>query len=219
VTNYSKSFLRFMQICGICAGLLPAACATTQPKTMWQNTSGTSRNYVRDSQECEVIANALVPAVANPFLKLAFYKSEWSRCMNGRDWQEVSAPVARSSSPLSTPTVAIEPRWLQLSRTSELTSYIDTTRIETAPHVVSVWVRADYRSVQSVEGVSFTRMVTRREYDCAASLTRFTAVAVYNSAGTVLAAEQYPTAEWTSPIPESSDEAMLRGLCKLFSGR
>lgn len=212
----SKLLLRSSQICWVYASLLSAACAARhQPGTVWQNTSGTSRNYGRDSQECEVIAKALVPNVANLYLKLALYKSEWSRCMNGRDWQEVTAPVAESAPPLAKPAAVVEPRWLQLSKTAELTSYIDTTRIVRSPsRVVSVWVRADYRNVQTVEGISFTRMVTRREYDCAATLTRFTAVAVYDNAGTVLRAEQYPDAQWTSPVPESSDEAMLRGLCR-----
>jgi hypothetical protein len=224
VLEYSERFAmavsppvtRFRKICQSYASLMVIGCATThQSDTVWTNTSGPEHNYVHDSQECEVIANALVPVVANPFLKLGFYKSEWSRCMTGRNWQEVSrTPVPGTPGAHSTP-VTVEPRWLQLSRTPELTSYIDTTRIERSPtRVVSVWVRADYSSVQSVERIAFTRMVTRREYDCAAGLTRFTAVAVYDDAGTVLRAEQYPTAQWTSPVPESSDEAMLRGLCK-----
>ena len=199
-----------------------SACATAQqPKTLWRNTSSTQRYYARDSQECEIIANALVPAAGNPFLKLAFYKSEWSRCMNGRGWEEVSAAsVAQQPKPASISVAVVAARWLQLSRTPELTSYLDTTRIERTPtHIVSVWVRADYSSLQSVEGIHFTRMVTRREYDCAARLTRFTAVAVYDDAGTVLRAEQYDSARWTSPVPESSDEAMLQALCRSSGSR
>ena len=209
-------FGRCSTSCWLAVSLVFSACATAQqPKTQWRNNSSPEHNYVRDSQECEVIANALVPAAGNPFLKLAFYKSQWSRCMNGRDWEEVSAAsVARQPPPASSPVAVVEARWLQLSRTPELTSYVDTTRTEvTATNIVSVWVRADFSSVQSVEGIYFTRMVTRREYDCAARLTRFTAAAVYDNAGTVLREEHYPSAQWTSPVPESSDEAMLRALC------
>jgi hypothetical protein len=198
------------------ATLASVCCATAQPETVWRNAVDPRRNYVHDSQECEVIANALVASIASPLYRLAFYNKQWDRCMVGRDWEEVlaKAPTPNSAGLASLPD-GVDPRWMRITQSADVSSYLDTTRIDRRPDgVVAVWVSAQYATTQDAGGFRFQKMISHREYDCAHQRTRVTAVAIYDAGQKPITSAQLDAAQWIDPIPESSDEAMLRGLCR-----
>lgn len=203
--------MRFEPILVLGFLLIFGGCATAKaPETVWSNAVDPSRNFDRDSQECELIANALMPSSGNPILRLAIYRGEWNRCMGGRNWREVE--LAQASDSVRTPSV-VDARWRQFAQTAELTSYIDTTRIERRTDgTVALWVNEVYSRNQETAGIQYRRLVTHREYDCTRKRTRQTAVAAYDEGQKLITSGQIP-ADWIEPLPESRDEAMLRILC------
>ncbi len=199
--------------------LTSIACATTKrPETVWRNTVDENRNYVRDSQECQIIARALVPSGISPMLTLVFYQTEWSRCMNGRDWYEVAASsIAKPAGPSLPSETTQNSRWMITSRHTDYTTYLDTSRIEReGGSSFAIWTRTDYASPQQDGAHRYWRLVARENYDCAAQRTRITNIALYGQKGEVLTMTQNPDMSWINPAPETHSEAMLRTLCPLY---
>lgn len=197
------------------------ACVPPKPATVWRNAVDPQRNYVRDSQECELLAQALSSSVRSPVYRLLLYNREWERCMIGRDWQEVladnapPAPASNTAQPETTP----DPRWLQLLADDERTEYIDTSRIDRrSDGVVGIWTSTHYKTPRVVGGVRLKRVLTRYEFDCLNSRLRVTNSAAYDEAGALVNSSQEAT-QWAAAVPESRGEVMLRGLCPAKAGR
>src|SRR6185437_778719 len=188
------------------------ACATAhQPQTVWQNPTNPQRNYIGDSQECDLIATALVKgnlSGVSPIYRLAFQNVQWNRCMVGRNWQQVSVSAVSTPppSPILVTRRAIDDRWKRISETKGRWAYLDTANVIREPNgTLRVWVMTQFDTALVVNSLRIQRFMVREDFDCEQRRTRTLSIAVEDPSG-AQQSQAVPSPVFHDVAPESSDE-------------
>ncbi len=87
---------------------------------------------------------------------------------------------------------AARPAWAMITRTTELTWYVDTARIATAGRAATVWLRYDYPRPEILaydRTRQFSRIEMHERLDCAAGQAVDLKMRLFDATGTRLVAE------------------------------
>jgi len=106
--------------------------------------------------------------------------------------------------------------WVRaLNNQTDPTLYVDSDTIRRNGTVVKWWELLDYKTVQTVAGISFLSMKLLREYDCAGEQIRVLAMADFSgnmATGTVVFTD-FTQSNWVPVQPESKGQALWKAAC------
>ena len=106
--------------------------------------------------------------------------------------------------------------WVRaLNNQTDPTLYVDSDTIRRNGTVVKWWELLDYKTVQTVAGISFLSMKVLREYDCAGEQIRVLAMADFSgnmATGTVVFTD-FTQSNWVPVQPESKGQALWKAAC------
>ncbi len=102
-----------------------------------------------------------------------------------------------------------------LKNQTDPTLYVDSDTIRRDGTVVKWWELLDYKTVQTVAGISFLSMKVLREYDCAGERIRVLAMADFSgnmATGTVVFTD-FAQSNWVPVQPESRGQTLWKAAC------
>lgn len=102
-----------------------------------------------------------------------------------------------------------------LKNQTDPTLYVDSDTIRRDGTVVKWWELLDYKTVQTVAGISFLSMKVLREYDCAGEQIRVLAMADFSSnmaTGTVVFSD-FTQSNWVPVQPGGMGQALWKAAC------
>ena len=106
--------------------------------------------------------------------------------------------------------------WVAVEKTDDgMTIYFDPDSIRRKEDLVKMWVLYDYKTVQTVEGVSYLTLKTQSEYDCTEKRTRmleFTYFSGQMGSGKVAFSDSVE-GKWLPVSPDSIGEAVWKFAC------
>lgn len=106
--------------------------------------------------------------------------------------------------------------WVRaLNNQTNPTLYVDSDTIRRNGTVVKWWELLDYKTVQTVAGISFLSMKVLREYDCAGEQIRVLAMADFSgnmATGTVVFSD-FAQSNWVPVQPESRGQTLWKFAC------
>jgi hypothetical protein len=106
--------------------------------------------------------------------------------------------------------------WVRaLNNQTDPTLYVDSDTIRRNGTVVKWWELLDYKTVQTVAGISFLSMKVLREYDCAGEQIRVLAMADFSgnmATGTVVFSD-FAQSNWVPVQPESRGQTLWKFAC------
>ena len=106
--------------------------------------------------------------------------------------------------------------WVRaLNKQTDPTLYVDSDTIRRNGTVVKWWELLDYKTVQTVAGISFLSMKVLREYDCAGEQIRVLAMADFsgNMANGQVVFTDFAQSNWEPVQPESMGQALWKFVC------
>jgi hypothetical protein len=106
--------------------------------------------------------------------------------------------------------------WVRaLNNQTDPTLYVDSDTIRRNGTVVKWWELLDYKTVQTVAGISFLSMKVLREYDCAGARIRVLAMADFsgNMANGQVVFTDFAQSNWEPVQPESMGQALWKAAC------
>lgn len=106
--------------------------------------------------------------------------------------------------------------WVRaLNNQTDPTLYVDSDTIRRDGTVVKWWELLDYKTVQTVAGLSFLSMKVLREYDCAGEQIRVLAMADFsgNMANGKVVFTDFAQSNWVPVQPESMGQALWKFVC------
>jgi hypothetical protein len=106
--------------------------------------------------------------------------------------------------------------WVRaLNNQTDPTLYVDSDTIRRNGTVVKWWELLDYKTVQTVAGISFLSMKVLREYDCAGARIRVLAMADFsgNMANGQVVFTDFAQSNWEPVQPESMGQALWKFVC------
>lgn len=106
--------------------------------------------------------------------------------------------------------------WVRaLNNQTDPTLYVDSDTIRRDGTVVKWWELLDYKTVQTVAGISFLSMKVLREYDCAGEQIRVLAMADFagNMASGTVVFTDFTQNNWVPVQPESKGQALWKAAC------
>jgi hypothetical protein len=106
--------------------------------------------------------------------------------------------------------------WVRaLNNQTDPTLYVDSDTIRRDGTVVKWWELLDYKTVQTVAGISFLSMKVLREYDCAGEQIRVLAMADFsdNMATGRVVFSDFTQSNWVPVQPESKGQALWKAAC------
>lgn len=106
--------------------------------------------------------------------------------------------------------------WVRaLNNQTDPTLYVDSDTIRRNGTGVKWWELLDYKTVQTVAGISFLSMKVLREYDCAGEQIRVLAMADFSgnmATGTVVFTD-FAQSNWVPVQPESRGQTLWKAAC------
>ena len=106
--------------------------------------------------------------------------------------------------------------WVRaLNNQTDPTLYVDSDTIRRDGTGVKWWELLDYKTVQTVAGISFLSMKVLREYDCAGEQIRVLAMADFSgnmATGTVVFTD-FTQGNWVPVQPGSMGQALWKTAC------
>lgn len=106
--------------------------------------------------------------------------------------------------------------WVRaLNNQTDPTLYVDSDTIRRNGTVVKWWELLDYKTVQTVAGISFLSMKVLREYDCAGEQIRVLAMADFsgNMANGTVVFTDFAQSNWVPVQLESMGQALWKFVC------
>jgi hypothetical protein len=106
--------------------------------------------------------------------------------------------------------------WVRaLNNQTDPTLYVDSDTIRRNGTVVKWWELLDYKTVQTVAGISFLSMKVQREYDCAGEQIRVLAMADFsgNMANGKVVFSDFTQSNWVPVQPESMGQTLWKAAC------
>ncbi len=106
--------------------------------------------------------------------------------------------------------------WVRaLNNQTDPTLYVDSDTIRRNGTVVKWWELLDYKTVQTVAGISFLSMKVLREYDCAGEQIRVLAMADFsgNMANGKVVFTDFAQSNWVPVQPESRGQTLWNAAC------
>ena len=106
--------------------------------------------------------------------------------------------------------------WVRaLNHQTDPTLYVDSNTIRRNGTVVRWWELLDYKTVQTVAGISFLSMKVQREYDCVGEQIRVLAMADFsgNMAEGKVVFSDFTQSNWVPVQPESMGQTLWKAAC------
>ena len=106
--------------------------------------------------------------------------------------------------------------WVRaLNNQTDPTLYVDSDTIRRNGTVVRWWELLDYKTIQTVAGISFLSMKVQREYDCAGEQIRVLAMADFsgNMAEGKVVFNDFTPSNWVPVQPESMGQTLWKTAC------
>ena len=106
--------------------------------------------------------------------------------------------------------------WVRaLNNQTDPTLYVDSDTIRRNGTVVRWWELLDYKTVQTVAGISFLSMKVQREYDCVGEQIRVLAMADFsgNMAEGKVVFSDFTPSNWVPVQPESMGQTLWKAAC------
>ena len=102
-----------------------------------------------------------------------------------------------------------------LNNQTDPTLYVDSDTIRRNGTVVKWWELLDYKTVQTVAGISFLSMTVQREYDCAGEQIRVLAMTDFsgNMANGKVVFSDFTPSNWVPVQPESMGQTLWKAAC------
>ena len=102
-----------------------------------------------------------------------------------------------------------------LNHQTDPTLYVDSDTIRRNGTVVRWWELLDYKTVQTVAGISFLSMKVQREYDCVGEQIRVLAMADFsgNMAEGKVVFSDFTQSNWVPVQPESTGQTLWKAAC------
>jgi hypothetical protein len=82
-----------------------------------------------------------------------------------------------------------------------------------------VWVKINWSVPQTVDQVSYSRTMVLTELNCEAGQLKSTRVILFSPTGDPISDESFPTTGFGIPVPETLEEQVVLGGCKILESR
>ena len=105
--------------------------------------------------------------------------------------------------------------WTKMFEMESRTKYLDLSTIRHSGHLVKVWELDDYKTLQTVGGISYLSTKVQMQYDCQEENIRTLAFSLFskNMGNGKLIDSSFVHQEWIPVQPESAGEALFKALC------
>ena len=139
--------------------------------------------------------------------------------MSGKELQGMLNPMMKRlllGLMLLVTATAANAEWTQSGESDELIAYIDIATIRRNGNFFKLWDLRDYKTVQTVSGVSYLSDKGQSEYDCKEERKRILAFSMFSGQmgkGKVVYDNSNVRGEWSPISPGSVDETLWKTAC------